>query len=154
LHDQATGLGFLLHNGTRYPPGSTVLEAGCGVGAQTLLLAGNTPDAQFVSIEISTVSLTRAEERISAEGVPDVNFRQADISNLPFPDGSFNHVFVCFTLEHLPDPLLALRNLLYVLRLKGSITVIGEDHGTAVFYPDAPAAHHVINCLVTLQQWA
>jgi hypothetical protein len=28
LHDQATGLGFLLHDGTRYPPGSTALEAG------------------------------------------------------------------------------------------------------------------------------
>jgi methylase of polypeptide subunit release factors len=57
LHDQASGLGFLLHEGIRYPAGSTVLEAGCGVGAQTLLPAGNSPHAQFVSVDISGESL-------------------------------------------------------------------------------------------------
>jgi SAM-dependent methyltransferase len=154
LHDQATGLGFLLHDGTRYPPGSTVLEAGCGVGAQTLRLATNSPDAHFVSIDISPESLTRAEERVSAGGVPNVTFRRADIGDLPFPVGSFDHIFVCFTLEHIPDPPLALKNLKRVLRPGGTITVIEGDHGTAVFYPDTPAAHHVIDCLVTLQRLA
>jgi SAM-dependent methyltransferase len=154
LQDQASGLGYLLHEGTRYPPGSSVLEAGCGIGAQTLLLAINSPDAHFVSIDISPESLTRAEAHVSAGGVPNVTFRQADIGDLLFPAGSFDHVFVCFTLEHIPDPLLALRNLKRVLRSGGTITVIEGDHGTAVFYPDTPAAHHVIDCLVTLQRQA
>jgi SAM-dependent methyltransferase len=154
LHDQASGLGFLLHEGTRYPPGSAVLEAGCGVGAQTLLLAGNSTDAQFVSIDISPESLARAQERISGEGLTNVTFRQADISKLPFPAGSFDHVFVCFTLEHIPDPLHALGSLKKVLRPGGTITVIEGDHGSAVFYPDTPAARHVIDCLVTLQRQA
>lgn len=154
LHEQASGLGFLLHEGTRYPPGSTVLEAGCGVGAQTLLLANNSPDAHFVSIDISPESLARADEHISRMGLTNVAFRQADISNLPFPAGSFNHIFVCFTLEHLADPLRALANLKNVLRPGGTITVIEGDHGTAVFYPDTPAARHVIDCLVSLQRQA
>jgi len=154
LHDQAIGLGFLLHEGTRFPPGSTVLEAGCGVGAQTLLLAGNSPHAHFVSIDISPESLALAEERIAAEGVPNVTFRMADINNLPFLPGTFDHVFVCFTLEHLTDPLLALDNLRKVLRPNGTITVIEGDHGSAIFYPDTKAAHHVVDCLVTLQQQA
>jgi SAM-dependent methyltransferase len=154
LHDQASGLGFLLHEGTRYPPGSAVLEAGCGVGAQTLLLARNNPDAQIVSIDISPESLARAEERISGEGCTNVTFRKADICNLPFPANTFDHVFVCFTLEHIPDPLRALGNLKKVLRPGGTITAIEGDHGTVVFYPDTPAAHHVIDCLVTLQRQA
>jgi len=154
LHDQASGLGFLLHEGTRYPPGSTVLEAGCGVGAQTLLLAGNSPDAQFVSIDSSPESLARAEEHVSGKGLTNVTFQQADICHLPFRTGTFDHVFICFTLEHIRDPLLALDNLMRVLRPGGTITAIEGDHGTAVFYPDTPAAHRVIDCLVSLQRQA
>ncbi|OPY35575.1 MAG: hypothetical protein A4E35_02401 [Methanoregula sp. PtaU1.Bin051] len=152
LHDQASGLGFLLHEGTRYPAGCTVLEAGCGVGAQTIVLARNSPLTQFVSIDISPESLGQAEERVSEEELSNVTFRQADICNLPFTAGTFDHVFVCFTLEHIPDPHLALGNLKNVLRPGGTITVIEGDHGTAVFYPDTPGAHHVIDCLAALQR--
>ena len=41
-----------------------------------------------------------------------------------------------------------------VLRPGGTITAIEGDHGTAVFYPDTRAAHHVIDCLVSLQRQA
>ena len=154
LHDQASGLGSLLHEGTRYPPGSMVLEAGCGVGAQTLLLAAGSPQAQFVSVDISADSLAQARGHVSGKGLTNVTFRQADICHLPFRAGTFDHVFVCFTLEHIPDPFLALDNLLKVLRPGGTITAIEGDHGTAVFYPDTPAARHVIDCLVSLQRQA
>ncbi len=151
LRFQASGLGFLIHEGIRYPPGSRILEAGCGVGAQTLLLAGNSPGAHFVSIDVSAESLARARQGVAEAGLTNVTFRQADIMSIPFPAGTFDHVFVCFTLEHLPDPVAALRNLKSVLRPGGTITEIEGDHGTAVFYPDSAAAHRVIDCLVRLQ---
>lgn len=152
LRDQASGLGFLLHEGIRYPPGSSVLEAGCGVGAQTLLLAANSPGAHFISVDISEESLARAKERVSEAGLTNITFRQADIESLPFPAMTFDHVFVCFTLEHLKDPVAALGKLMAVLRPGGTITVIEGDHGTAVFHPETVAAHHVIDCLVRLQR--
>ncbi|KUG15446.1 methyltransferase [hydrocarbon metagenome] len=152
LHYQASRLADLLHRDTRYPPGSRVLEAGCGVGAQTVILAGNSPGATFVSIDISPESLALAEQRVRAEGHRRVTFRQGDVFHLPFSEASFDHVFVCFLLEHLPDPVLALRNLLGVLKPGGSITVIEGDHGSALFYPDSPDARRVIECLVGLQR--
>jgi SAM-dependent methyltransferase len=154
LLDQASGLGFLLHEGTWYPAGSTVLEAGCGVGAQTRLLARNSPQVHFVSIDISAESLEQARERVLEEGLNNVTFRQADIGNLPFRPGTFDHVFVCFTLEHMPGPLHALCKLKNVLRPGGTITVIEGDHGSALFYPETRAAHHVIDCLISLQRQA
>jgi SAM-dependent methyltransferase len=151
LDYQASRLADLLHAGTRYPPGSTVLEAACGVGAQTVILAKNSPGADFVCVDISADSLAVAEDRVRSEGITRVIFRQADIYRLPFPPDSFDHVFVCFLLEHLPDPLLALTRLKEVLKPGGSITVIEGDHGTALFYPDSSSAHAVIRCLIDLQ---
>ena len=51
LIDQATTLTELLHSDTGYPPGHRVLEAGCGVGAQSVALAGRSPGATIVSVE-------------------------------------------------------------------------------------------------------
>ncbi|HEY0738779.1 MAG TPA: hypothetical protein VGD69_27920 [Herpetosiphonaceae bacterium] len=50
LQDQAGILVDLLPHDTAYPPGSSVLEAGCGVGAQTITLAQRSPLAHFTSI--------------------------------------------------------------------------------------------------------
>jgi SAM-dependent methyltransferase len=152
LHYQASKLAELLHHDTRYPPGSRVLEAACGVGAQTVILAQNSPGAEFVSVDISPESLAKAKERISRERVTNVSFRRADIYGLPFGSETFDHAFVCYLLEHLPNPLQALKNLKRILRPGGTITVIEGDHGSALFYPDSPDAHSVIDCLVELQR--
>ncbi|MCE7697500.1 MAG: class I SAM-dependent methyltransferase [Methanobacterium paludis] len=124
LADQADTLTGILHSDTAYSPGSKVLEAGCGVGAQTVSLAKNSPEAEITSVDISRESLDQAELLINSEGIVNVNFQQADIMKLPFQDNSFDHIFVCFVLEHLPNPEYALQNLKRVLKKGGSITVI------------------------------
>src|SRR6185369_12926905 len=85
LVDQATTLTELLHNDTIYPAGSRVLEAGCGVGAQTVILAKNSPTAQFTSIDISPTSLQAAATLIAQENLANVTLQNADIFALPFP---------------------------------------------------------------------
>jgi ubiquinone/menaquinone biosynthesis C-methylase UbiE len=152
LLDQARTLADLLHHDTGYPPGSRVLEAGCGIGAQTVTLAKMSPGAAITSIDLSEASLRQAGARVRAAGLTNVTFSQADICSLSFPDGSFDHVFLCFVLEHLPDPALALTCLRRVLVPGGTITVIEGDHGSAYFSPDSAAARKAIGCLVTLQR--
>jgi ubiquinone/menaquinone biosynthesis C-methylase UbiE len=112
LHDQAGALVGLLHNDTTYPAGSLVLEVGCGVGAQTLILALRSPDAQFTSIDISAESIAEAKQKAAAAGLTNVTFEQADIFALPYKTESFDHVFVCFVLEHLSRP----REVLTILK--------------------------------------
>src|SRR5918999_5375522 len=69
LSDQAGTLVDLLHHDTAYPAGSRVLEAGCGVGAQTVTLAARSPDARFVSVDVSADSIAEAERRGGGAGV-------------------------------------------------------------------------------------
>lgn len=152
LQDQASTLVELLHSDTFYPGGSRVLEAGCGVGAQTVTLASNSPDALITSVDISKVSIVEAKQKVVAAGVTNVQFEQADIFNLPFGADSFDHIFVCFVLEHLSRPLEALRALRDHLKKGGTITVIEGDHGSVYFYPDSEAAHKAIQCQVELQR--
>lgn len=154
LHDQAGTLVDLLHGDTSYPAGSMVLEAGCGVGAQTMTLASRSPDARFTSIDVSAESVAEARRRADAAGLTNVEFRQADIFALPFAPGSFDHVFVCFVLEHLSQPAEALAALRGLLRPGGTVTVIEGDHGSAYFHPDDPAAHVAIGCQVEMQRRA
>lgn len=151
LFDQANTLTELLHGDTKYPAGSSVLEAGCGVGAQTVILAANSPRANITSTDISGTSLQKAKALASEHGVTNVRFQVADLFQLPFERESFDHVFVCFVLEHLPDPVGALNALRGVLKPGGSITVIEGDHGSCYFYPHSTAALRAIQCLVDIQ---
>jgi SAM-dependent methyltransferase len=154
LADQAQTLVELLHADTSYPPGSIVLEAGCGIGAQTLTLASRSPDATFVSVDISATSVAEAERRVRAAGLANVRFRQADIFALPFEQATFDHVFVCFTLEHLAEPVDALRALLRLLKPGGTLTAVEGDHGSAFFSPDSSNARDAIAAQIELQRSA
>ena len=154
LQDQAGALVELLHGDTRYPNGSRVLEAGCGVGAQTVTLARRSPGAAFVSIDISATSLANARQAVKLAGVGNVDIQQADILDLPYAEASFDHIFVCFVLEHLSHPQQALGRLRRVLRPGGTLTVIEGDHGSTYFHPNSAAAYAAIDCQVKLQAQA
>lgn len=143
LGDQADTLAELLHAGTAFPAGSRVLEVGCGVGAQTVHLVARSPDAHVTAVDVSADSLDQARR-----AVPGADFRHADLFDL---DGEYDHLFVCFVLEHLPEPEKALAHLKTLLRPGGTITVIEGDHGSAFFHPRSEHAQAAIDCLVRLQ---
>lgn len=151
LADQARTLAELLHCDTSFPPGSRVLEAACGTGAQTVLLAHSSPEAHIISVDISANSLAEARIKTQQRGITNVEFRLADLYDLPFENESFDHVFVCFVLEHLNSPLTALKELQRVLKTSGSITVIEGDHGSFYCYPQSKEATLTVNCLIEVQ---
>jgi len=152
LVDQATSIADILHYDSTWPAGTRILEVGCGVGAQTRIVSQQNPDCQFVSVDISEKSLQQAKTNIDELAIANVTFKQADVFELPYAAASFDHVFVCFLLEHLGQPEKALLALKKVLKPGGSITVIEGDHGSTYFYPDHAAAREAIQAQVTLQQ--
>ncbi|MGW4895426.1 methyltransferase domain-containing protein [Kitasatospora sp. NPDC004240] len=152
LDDQANALAALLHDGTAYPAGSRVLEVGCGVGAQTVRLLDASPGIRLTATDLSAASLEQARARVTAHAPgADVRWHHGDLHRLPFPDGSFDHLFVCFVLEHLGDPRASLASLRRLLRPGGTITVIEGDHGSAFFHPDSADARAAVGALVRLQ---
>lgn len=152
LSDQADALATLLHCDTRYPPGSVVLEAGCGTGAQTVILAKNNPGIRIVAVERSRDPLAIARRRLSEERVTNVELVEGDLMQIDFGQQRFDHVFVCFVLEHVAEPAALLGRLGTFTKSRGSICAIEGDHGSAFFHPDSAYARRAIDCLVELQR--
>jgi SAM-dependent methyltransferase len=151
LADQANTLSQLLHHDSLFVPAGLVLEAGCGTGAQTVIVAPQNPQCRFVSIDISKESLLMAEEKIKKNVIRNVKFQVADVFKLPFDDESFDYIFICFLLEHVREPARALVSLKRVLKKGGMITVIEGDHGSAYYHPRSLAAQATIRCLIEVQ---
>ncbi len=154
LSDQADTLNSLLHHDSIFTENSTILEVGCGVGSQTKIIASQNPTSRFVSMDISEASLEEACQRIDSLGITNVSFQQGDIFDMPFEAETFDHIFVCFVLEHLSDPLQALQYLKKILKRNGTIMVIEGDHGSAFFHPRSEFADKAIQCQVELQHSA
>jgi len=154
LRDQASALTHLLHWDTVYPDNATILEVGCGVGAQTIPLAHNSPGAQITAVDVSAASLVQARIATLAAGIDNVAFREADVFNLPFDRATFDHAFLCFVLEHLDRPVDALQAVMRVVKPGGTVTVIEGDHGSTFFSPESEFANDAIACLVELQRRA
>ncbi|WP_109831435.1 methyltransferase domain-containing protein [Reichenbachiella versicolor] len=151
LNNQAKTMSDLLHYDSVWDENSTVLEVGCGIGAQTSIISVKNLATNFTSIDLSESSLTKAKETIDALGVENVTFRHADVYDLPFDTGSFDHIFVCFVLEHLADPTKALLEIKRVLKKGGTLMVIEGDHDSTYFYPETKAAKKAIQAQVDLQ---
>ncbi|MGA7720164.1 MAG: methyltransferase domain-containing protein [Ignavibacteriaceae bacterium] len=152
LEDQSNTLDELIHHDSIWEPGNIILEAGCGTGAQTKIIALKNPLCKFVSIDISGESITKAKEAALLMGISNVTFNKSDIFKLPYEDEIFDHVFVCFVIEHLPDYKAAIIELKRVLKPKGSIIIVEGDHGSAYFSPESRDAYLAIQCQVELQR--
>ncbi len=151
LGDQAGTLAELLHAGTRYAPGEKVLEAGCGVGSQTRFLVEGSPEARFTCLDISPDSLDAARAQARDQGWDNLEFVRGDLYDPPLAMGSFDHLFVCFVLEHLTRPVEALAGLARLVKPGGTVTVIEGDHGSCYFHPEQPEARRAWQCLIDCQ---
>jgi ubiquinone/menaquinone biosynthesis C-methylase UbiE len=108
--------------------GWRVLDAGCGPGSITLGLARKLAPGQVTGVDLEGSQFTSAMEQARLEGL-HVDFRQASVYELPFPNGWFDAVFSHAVMSHLSDPPAALREFHRVLKPGGLIGVRAGDLG-------------------------
>lgn len=108
------------------PPGATILDAGCGSCAKSVLLAAR--GFRVVAADFSASALEMARETVRAQGYDDrITLQREDLTALSFPDGTFQYILCWGVLMHIPDLQRAFSELTRVLA-PGGVLVISEGN--------------------------
>lgn len=127
--------GFLLaHLG----PDVHLLDVGCGPGNITADLASRVLAGSVVGLDQSAEVIARASADFSARAHPNLSFRQGDVFHLDFADETFDVVYIHQVLQHLSEPVNALREIRRVLKPEGILAARDADYGAFVWYPSDP----------------
>jgi ubiquinone/menaquinone biosynthesis C-methylase UbiE len=121
-------------------PGMTLLDVGCGPGTITADLAALVAPGRVVGLERAEGVLAQARAAVAAKGVADhVEFAVGDVHALDFPDDTFDVVHAHQVLQHVGDPVQALREMRRVCRPGGIVAVRDSDYGAFFWFPEVPA---------------
>ena len=115
-------------------PGIDVLDVGCGPGTITVELAERVAPGRVVGLDVSPAPLDEARALADSRGVA-VTFAVGDVYALEAADGSFDVVHAHQVLQHLTDPVAALREMARVCRPGGLVAVRDVDHATVTWFP-------------------
>ena len=131
---------------------SRLLEIGCGVGAQLRILSRRHPGLHLCGVDVSQAQIQRAHQLLADEvsrGLVDLHTAPGDA--LPFADGAFDAVYICFVLEHVPDAVAVVREARRVLA-DGGVLYCTEVFNDALYvYPPSPAIMRYWRAFNTLQ---
>jgi len=117
-------------------PTDRLLDVGAGPGTITADLAGLVAEVVALEITDETAALTRAG--LTERGVTNAEVRVGDVHALDLPDGAFDVVHAHQVLQHVADPVAALREMARVTRPGGVIGVRDSDYAAFAWYPRLP----------------
>ena len=133
-----------LHAGLALKPGQRVLDAGCGLGWDTIEFARAVgPSGEAVGIDLSAAMVEEATRRAEGLGLP-IRFATGDIMKLDFPDESFDACRTERCLIYVPDAGQAIAEMVRVTKPGGRIGIVDVDFETVVIdHPDPEMSRRV-----------
>jgi SAM-dependent methyltransferase len=108
-----------------------LLDVGAGPGTITADLAGRVRSVTATEVDDATLDLTRS----GVGAAENVRYAVADVHALDFPDDSFDVVHAHQVLQHVADPVQALREMRRVARPGGLVAVRDSDYLAFAWYP-------------------
>ncbi len=119
-----------------FTAGSSVLDVGCGPGTITLDIAGRVTPGRVLGVDASADVIEQA--RADAVGVENVEFAAGDIYALDLADALFDVVHAHQVLQHVPDPVGALREMRRACKPDGVVVARDGDYSAFTWYPADP----------------
>ncbi|MFF8281776.1 methyltransferase domain-containing protein [Streptomyces albus] len=118
--------------------GHRVLDVGCGPGTITADLAALVPEGSVTGLDAAPGVLEQARATAAERGLDNLTFTTGDVHGLDFPDGTFDVVHTHQTLQHVGDPVGALREMRRVCAPGGLVAARDADYGGMFWYPHIP----------------
>ena len=132
LEQQAIVAGFESHlRHFRIPDHAHVLDAGCGSGSMSRLLAARHPDATVTGLDLKPSYLEHARVRAAEQRLANLTFQEGDLLHLPFAAESFDLIWSKYVLYFLPQPEAAIAEFRRVIKPGGTV-VIAPNHWPSV----------------------
>lgn len=128
--------GYLLHH---LKPGLSVLDIGCGPGTITADLAALVAPGLVTAVDQFGDVLDEARAEAERRDLSNVSFATADVHNLDFPDDAFDVVHAHQVLQHVADPVQALREMRRVCVPGGVVAARDADYAGFIWFPRLPA---------------
>jgi len=119
-------------------PGATVLDVGCGPGTITVDLARRVAPGRVIAVEVTDAALDLAREQARTQQQGSISFLVSDAQDLDLPDDSVDVVHAHQVLQHLGDPVQALREMRRVCRPGGVVAVRDSDYAGFTWWPAVP----------------
>jgi ubiquinone/menaquinone biosynthesis C-methylase UbiE len=117
--------------------GMSILDVGCGPGTVTVDLARLVAPGRVVGVDAATSVLESARALADQNGASNVSFEQANAYELPFADDTFDVVHAHQLLQHLSDPVAAIREMRRVTRPGGVVAARDADYAAMTWYPES-----------------
>ncbi|RKN03845.1 class I SAM-dependent methyltransferase [Streptomyces radicis] len=122
----------------RLRPGLALLDIGCGPGTLTADLAERVAPGPVTALDHAPGILDAARAEVASRGLAGVSFATGDVHALDLPDASFDVVHAHQVLQHVADPVGALREMGRVCRHDGVVASRESDYAAMTWYPRVP----------------